>query len=389
MFKNYLKIALNSLRKNTLYTGITLFGISFTLMVLIFAVAVLENELGSNKPMTQSDKLLFLPSMTAHGYEREIETKYDSTWVEGMLKIDTIITTKVNRANKTNESNAGLSYTVFNRKIKTMTTPKRASVYFPRVPINVYPANAKLELIANLVDAEFWNILDFKFLEGKSFSEITVANRVREVVIKQEAAQAYFGKQESYVGREFVWGTKGTFKVVGVIDKTASSNEAVIADLFFPITFANENELDYDYGHLGSCHVILLAANSGDLDKISAELDKVERTLQPVNNLDDFFFNEKSVKDMYAWSFIGTQRERFGNKLLMYIFIGLGFFMLIPLINLINLNSTRVLERSGEIGVRKAFGAQTKDVLVQFLFENLNFNTYRRDHWYFSKSRFY
>lgn len=67
MFKNYLKIALNSLRKNTLYTGITLFGISFTLMVLIFAVAVLENELGSNKPMTQSDKLLFLPSMTAHG----------------------------------------------------------------------------------------------------------------------------------------------------------------------------------------------------------------------------------------------------------------------------------------------------------------------------------
>lgn len=63
--------------------------------------------------------------------------------------------------------------------------------------------------------------------------------------------------------------------------------------------------------------------------------------------------------------------ERFGNKLLMYIFIGLGFFMLIPLINLINLNSTRVLERSGEIGVRKAFGAQTKDVLVQFLFENL------------------
>lgn len=143
-------------------------------------------------------------------------------------------------------------------------------------------------MIANLVDAEFWNILDFKFLEGKSFSEITVANRVREVVIKQEAAQAYFGKQESYVGREFVWGTKGTFKVVGVIDKTASSNEAVIADLFFPITFANENELDYDYGHLGSCHVILLAANSGDLDKISAELDKVERTLQPVNNLDDF-----------------------------------------------------------------------------------------------------
>ncbi|WP_038264348.1 ABC transporter permease [Zhouia amylolytica] len=371
MLKNYLKIALNSLRKNVLYTGVTLFGISFTLMVLIFAVAVLENELGSNKPMTNSDKLMFIPSMTAKGYERQKETKYDSIWVDDTLKIDTITTTKINRANVVNESNAGLSYSVFNDRLKTMTTPRFKSVYFPKIPINVYPSNAKLELEANLVDAEFWKIFDFKFLEGKAFSEMAVENRVREVVMKKEAAKAYFGNKDSYLGSEFTWGSNGTFKVVGIVDKSVSSNEAVSVDLFFPVTFTNSDDLNYSFGHLGSGHVVLMAHNHNDFDKISAELDKVENNIQPVDDFDEFIFNEKTLEDMYAWGFIGNQTQRFGSKLLGYIFTGLGLFLLIPLINLINLNSTRVLERSAEIGVRKAFGAQTKDVLVQFLFENL------------------
>lgn len=371
MFKNYIKIALNSLRKNTLYTGVTLFGICFTLMVLIFAVAVLENELGNNKPMSNSDKLLFIPSMTGIEYEHQKETKYDSIWVNDTLKIDTITTTKINKANVVGESNSGLSYSIFNDKIKHLTTPKRKSVYFPGIPINVYPTDHKLELQANLVDAEFWNIFDFEFLEGKSFSVQTVENRVREVVIKEAAARAYFGKQNSYLGREFVWGSNGSFKIVGVVDTSASSNETVSVDLFFPITFASNDDLNYNYGYLGSCHAVLLAHSSNDLEKISDELDKMEKTIQPIDGFDVFSFNEKSIKDMYAWSFIGNQKQRFGNKLLDYIFIGLTFFILIPLINLINLNSTRVLERSAEIGVRKAFGAQTRDVLVQFLFENL------------------
>jgi putative ABC transport system permease protein len=46
-------------------------------------------------------------------------------------------------------------------------------------------------------------------------------------------------------------------------------------------------------------------------------------------------------------------------------------FMLLPALNLINLNVTRILERSGEIGVRKAFGAASHDLVGQFLVENV------------------
>ncbi|MEZ4986715.1 MAG: FtsX-like permease family protein [Saprospiraceae bacterium] len=49
----------------------------------------------------------------------------------------------------------------------------------------------------------------------------------------------------------------------------------------------------------------------------------------------------------------------------------LSFFILLPTLNLINLNISRIMERSAEIGVRKAYGASSGAILFQFLFENI------------------
>jgi len=45
--------------------------------------------------------------------------------------------------------------------------------------------------------------------------------------------------------------------------------------------------------------------------------------------------------------------------------------MLLPTLNLVNINITRIMERSSEIGVRKAFGASSKTLVYQFIIENL------------------
>jgi putative ABC transport system permease protein len=45
-------------------------------------------------------------------------------------------------------------------------------------------------------------------------------------------------------------------------------------------------------------------------------------------------------------------------------------FMLLPALNLVNLNTGRILERSSEIGVRKSFGATSSQLVWQFLVEN-------------------
>jgi putative ABC transport system permease protein len=45
--------------------------------------------------------------------------------------------------------------------------------------------------------------------------------------------------------------------------------------------------------------------------------------------------------------------------------------MLLPTINLVNLNVSRIMERASEIGVRKAFGASSRTLVGQFVVENV------------------
>jgi putative ABC transport system permease protein len=46
-------------------------------------------------------------------------------------------------------------------------------------------------------------------------------------------------------------------------------------------------------------------------------------------------------------------------------------FMLLPTINLVNINISRIRERASEIGVRKAFGATSRTLVGQFVTENV------------------
>ena len=46
-------------------------------------------------------------------------------------------------------------------------------------------------------------------------------------------------------------------------------------------------------------------------------------------------------------------------------------FMVLPTLNLVNINLSRILERSSEIGVRKAFGASSRSLVGQFVMENV------------------
>ena len=54
------------------------------------------------------------------------------------------------------------------------------------------------------------------------------------------------------------------------------------------------------------------------------------------------------------------------------LLVGLGLlFVLIPTVNLVNINISRIMERASEIGVRKAFGAPARTLVGQFLVENI------------------
>src|SRR5262249_21655119 len=64
-------------------------------------------------------------------------------------------------------------------------------------------------------------------------------------------------------------------------------------------------------------------------------------------------------------------REPKPGRFLAMIIGVMVLFMLLPTVNLININISRIMERAGEIGVRKAFGASSLTLIGQFIVENI------------------
>ena len=60
MFKNYIKIALKVLGRNKFFTFVSLFGISFTLAILLVVSTFLDHVLSSKYPDKDRSKYLLV-----------------------------------------------------------------------------------------------------------------------------------------------------------------------------------------------------------------------------------------------------------------------------------------------------------------------------------------
>jgi len=77
---------------------------------------------------------------------------------------------------------------------------------------------------------------------------------------------------------------------------------------------------------------------------------------------------ETHARSMFA---VDEAEESHAERLWIVMISAALLFMLLPAVNLVNLNVSRILERSSEIGVRKSFGAPARSLVAQFLVENL------------------
>ena len=71
MLKNYFKIAIAVLKRRKFFTFISLFGISFTLTILIVLTAFVDNVTGANYPEGTDPYVLgeSANSITTYGYD--------------------------------------------------------------------------------------------------------------------------------------------------------------------------------------------------------------------------------------------------------------------------------------------------------------------------------
>src|SRR5206468_9694559 len=149
------------------------------------------------------------------------------------------------------------------------------------------------------------------------------------------------------------------YRVSGVVQGVPITMLYSYSDLYLPYTVPKSNYRNASYQ--GDYIAVLLAKNKEDLPKIQAEYQQIVSRIKPEDpkNFDEL----RSYADHYTESFTRAIMGKNNDTGIFYFYLIIGLFvflfMLLPTINFVNINISRIMERSSEIGVRKAFGASS------------------------------
>ncbi|SHG79936.1 ABC transporter permease [Pedobacter caeni] len=339
MLKNYFKIAIAVLKRRKFFTFISLFGISLTLTILIVLSAFLDVMLSPAYPDVKRSRELFISRV--------------------VLKSD--------KGNYTSQSPSSLYF--IKNFVSTMKRPEKIAVHTGRNTTNAYQNNKKMEVELMYTNVPFWEVYEFDFIEGKPFNGQDLENVAQVAVISEDTRAKYFGESSSALGR-YVEANNIKYRVIGVVKNVPATMIYANSDVYLPYTLDKAN-LD-GTSIMGDYLVTLLAKSTADLPLIKEEYQQLlKKVPHPEKNQELLLSKTNSYLESFTEQVFGNVGDSGKTRFFLMIGVFVFLFMLLPTINLVNINVSRIMERSSEIGVRKAFGASSRTLVGQFIVENM------------------
>ncbi len=370
--KTQLLLALRILRRRKFFTFISLFGISFTIMALVVIAAMGDAALGDNPPLTNRDELVFTTSFRARRMVPDTTYIIDSSRVSagGATVYDS--TYEIGSRAESNNS-GGVGYYLFDRHLRNVPGVQTVTYYVPSLTFDAYPNGIKYTVSGAYTDAEFWQVFDFQFIAGAAYSTEVVQAGTAEAIITDEIATRFFGRtDESVVGQSIALGDRN-YEVAGIIATPRTSFLSLNRGVFLPYTTSPAGFDEEKY--LGGGRVIFRVSKATDRAQVATELNRIAGGLQalPNDNYNLFTIQGLTFMQQYSSDLLALREDHDQGlmRLLPAVLALISLFLLLPALNLTNVNLSRVYERSAEIAVRKSFGATRSDILRQFLVESL------------------
>lgn len=212
---------------------------------------------------------------------------------------------------------------------------------------------------------EFVDMFQIDFYKGRYFSPSEYHYGSSKMVVGYKVAEQLFGEVEP-IGRTVkMMGRK--YEVIGVIEESGD-------DLLNPLDFDDAILISYNnargVANLKARQVFDTSVNAKAAAGVSMQQMKDEvrgilrahRKLKPRED-DSFALNELSMISSVFDSFFGILN-------LIGIVIGL-FAMLVGIVSVANIMFVSVKERTNIIGIKKALGAKSFAILLEFLIESV------------------
>ena len=349
MLRNYIKIAWKILSRKKLYTGVTLLGICFPLTIVTLIVSFTTHITSNSYPQNRFDKVVDIGRFSIRILNLDTKTDGSITY-------------------------SGVPYKFYESYIKSFNTPEMlcfTNDYNTEVSGN----NKNHRFRLRLSDANFWKIADYKLIEGKLYNNNDVKNANKYMVI-DERTKLYFFGDVSPIGRNLSV-NDDNYKVIGVVKNADITKLRTFGNVFIPVPILGN--LNNNYMMSGSGNVLAFLGEKEDIKSLRNEMDSACAHFD-LGQLGISDSKSVTVK-VSEFGFASVIRESFRDlfnlniekKYILPVSILLlaFFFIVLPALNLIYINLSRMSERSEEVGVRKGFGGNRQTIFRQFIFENL------------------
>jgi putative ABC transport system permease protein len=341
MLKNYLKVALRSLKNNKFFSTINIGGLSTGLAVAIMLLLWVQDELSFD------------------GFHKNARNIYHA---------GTAFRQEDGKENFWSNTPAPLAFRG-KKEIPDVEDACRVTTNWD-LSFFVYRNKKFFDIKSGLADPSFFTLFSFPLIKGDPQKPFTDDH---SVVLSLSTAKKIFGDEDP-MGKVIEGDDKKPYRVSGIM-KDIPPNSSIRYDLIFSFDFLNQRynstsywkSLNEDWGNFNYDTYFLLrpASNAGAVGQKLTQFHREAQADQAfVKNLN---YQMQPLNRMHLYSPDGKEA---GITIVRIFFIVAVIILLIACINYTNLVTARATKRAKEISMRKIIGAGKMNLFWQFLSES-------------------
>ncbi|MTI41984.1 ABC transporter permease [Fulvivirga lutimaris] len=345
MLKNYIKIAIRTLRRKSVFALINVVGLSSGLLCVVFIFNWVQNELSYDRHIRNSQNIYRVAAEAGTG---------DDKWHQSVTSLPLGPSMRDTYANIVAQA----------RLDKNNALVSRGEVKY-------------IEDYIILTDPEFFNVFDYHLLKG---NEKNALSNPYQIVLTETIADKYFAGEDP-LGKtlkihQYDPNGKGVdYTVTGVIADPPHNSHFTFNMLGSISTIESVNPEAMTRWMNNSYHTYVKLKDGTNPKDIEAQLpDLIQLNMgEEMEEYDlSYRFYLQPITDIHLHSDIQYEFRANGNIELVWVFGAIGMLILtLACVNYINLSTAFSLDRVREVGVRKVLGAHKSQLVKQHFAETI------------------